>query len=71
PWSLRLLDIDRILADARAARQAGADVVVVSLDWGHPDQDGPDAEQTELARRLTAARTGARPAVDLILGTGA
>ncbi|MFC8712778.1 CapA family protein [Streptomyces sp. NPDC057197] len=71
PWSLRLLDTDRILADARAARQAGADVVVVSLDWGDPDQDGPDAEQTELARRLTAARTGARPAVDLILGTGA
>jgi poly-gamma-glutamate synthesis protein (capsule biosynthesis protein) len=69
PWAVNLIDEDRILADARAARQAGADVVVVSLHWGTEWQDAPDAWQLSLARRLTAARTGGRPDIDLILGT--
>ncbi|MEU6477456.1 CapA family protein [Streptomyces sp. NPDC047017] len=69
PWALRLIDADRVLADARAARQAGADVVVVSLDWGDAWQDTPGPRQLDLARRLTAARTGDRPAIDLIVGT--
>ncbi|GGX75731.1 lipoprotein [Streptomyces anandii JCM 4720] len=71
PWAVRLIDEDRILADARAARQAGADVVVVSLHWGPQWQEAPDEQQVELARRLTAARTGGRPDIDLILGTHA
>ncbi|OSC45555.1 hypothetical protein B5181_43040, partial [Streptomyces sp. 4F] len=50
---------------------AGADVVVVSLHWGTEWQDEPDQDQLTLARSLTAARTGDRPAVDLILGTHA
>ncbi|MEU6405257.1 CapA family protein [Streptomyces sp. NPDC046985] len=69
PWALNPIDADRIVADARAARQAGADVVVVSLDWGRERQDAPDQGQLDLAQRLTAARTGDRPDVDLILGT--
>ncbi|MET7683208.1 CapA family protein [Streptomyces sp. NPDC005423] len=71
PWAVDLIDPARILADARAARRAGADVVVVSLHWGTPWQDGADQRQTDLARQLTAARTRGRPDVDLILGTHA
>ncbi|MFG2126986.1 CapA family protein [Streptomyces sp. NPDC048751] len=71
PWAVNLIDEQRILADARAARQAGADVVVVSLHWGTEWQEEPDALQQSLAQRLTAARVDGRPAVDLILGTHA
>ncbi|MFG2726044.1 CapA family protein [Streptomyces canus] len=71
PWAVNLMDENKILADARAARKAGADVVVVSLHWGTEWQDAPDEQQVALARDLTAARTGGRPDVDLILGTHA
>ncbi|MER6489690.1 MULTISPECIES: CapA family protein [Streptomyces] len=71
PWAVNLMDESKILADARAARKAGADVVVVSLHWGTEWQDAPDEQQKALARDLTAARTGGRPDIDLILGTHA
>ncbi|MGV9455176.1 CapA family protein [Streptomyces sp. NPDC003635] len=71
PWAVNLIDESRILAEARAARRAGADVVVVSLHWGTEWQDEPDERQLTLARSLTAARTGGRPDIDLILGTHA
>ncbi|MFC9947561.1 CapA family protein [Streptomyces pratensis] len=71
PWAVNLIDKDRIVADARAARKAGADVVVVSLHWGTEWQDAPDDVQLGLGRELTASRTGGRPDIDLILGTHA
>ncbi|MEV0692184.1 CapA family protein [Streptomyces sp. NPDC050388] len=71
PWAVGLIGGTRILADARAARKAGADVVVVSLRWGTEWQEAPDGRQIALARSLTAARTGDRPDVDLILGARA
>ncbi|MFF7757768.1 CapA family protein [Streptomyces griseorubiginosus] len=71
PWAVNLMDESKILADARAARKAGANVVVVSLHWGTEWQDAPDEQQKALARDLTAARTGGRPDIDLILGTHA
>ncbi|MEV5440597.1 CapA family protein [Streptomyces sp. NPDC052682] len=71
PWAVNLIDEARILTDARIARRAGADVVVVSVHWGTEWQDAPDEQQLTLARRLTAARTGGRPDIDLILGTHA
>ncbi|MFJ9724009.1 CapA family protein [Streptomyces sp. NPDC101209] len=71
PWAVNLIDPGRIVADARAARQAGADVVVVSLHWGTEWQDEPDRQQLDLARTLTASRTDGRPDIDLILGTHA
>ncbi|MFF6911208.1 CapA family protein [Streptomyces sp. NPDC012466] len=71
PWAVNLIDEARIVADARAARRAGADVVLVSLHWGTEWQDAPDDRQLALARSLTAARTGGRPDIDLILGTHA
>ncbi|MEU3949522.1 CapA family protein [Streptomyces sp. NPDC029526] len=71
PWAVDLIDEDRIVADARAARTAGADVVVVSVHWGTEWQEAPDDRQVTLARSLTAARAGRLPAVDLVLGTHA
>ncbi|MFD7029134.1 CapA family protein [Streptomyces sp. NPDC059917] len=69
PWSVNLIDQQRIVADARAARAAGADVVVLSVHWGTEWQTAPDEQQLELARALTASRTEEGPDLDLILGT--
>ncbi|WP_153812112.1 CapA family protein [Streptomyces sp. SUK 48] len=69
PWALGPIDADRITADARAARKAGADVVVLSLHWGANGDDAPTEDQAALARRLTAAADGRRPDIDLILGS--
>jgi poly-gamma-glutamate capsule biosynthesis protein CapA/YwtB (metallophosphatase superfamily) len=63
PWLVKLIDPGRILADARAARAAGAQFVVVLLHWGQEYQSTPTPFQREVARRLLAA-----PEVDLILG---
>ncbi|GAA5029856.1 CapA family protein [Streptomyces siamensis] len=71
PWAVDLLDRDKIVEDARVARRAGADVVVVSLHWGTEWQDAPDAQQLKLAKQLTASRTDGRADIDLILGTHA
>lgn len=71
PWAVNLMRQDKIVADARAARTAGADVVLVSLHWGTEWQTEPDATQLSLGRALTASRTGGRPDIDLILGTHA
>ncbi|MFF3846958.1 CapA family protein [Streptomyces sp. NPDC002328] len=71
PWIVGRTDENRIIADAKAARRAGADVVVVSLHWGTEWQNAPDQQQTALARALTASRTDGRPDIDLILGTHA
>jgi poly-gamma-glutamate synthesis protein (capsule biosynthesis protein) len=71
PWAVGLIDEGRMIADARAARKAGADVVVVSVHWGTEWQEAPDRQQLDLARRLTASRVGGRPDIDLVLGTHA
>ncbi len=71
PWAVNLIDRDRILADARAARTGGADVVVVSVHWGTEWQDAPNEQQLTLARELAADQGGGRSDVDLVLGTHA
>lgn len=71
PWAVDRLDKDKVIADARAAREAGADVVVFSPHWGTEWEDEPDAKQLHLAKQLTASRTGGRPDIDLIIGTHA
>ncbi|MFH8404030.1 CapA family protein [Streptomyces sp. NPDC018019] len=71
PWSVNVIDTGRIIADARAARRAGADVVVVSPHWGTEYQTAPDAQQLKVAKALTGARTGGRPDIDLVIGTHA
>ncbi|MFG2717952.1 CapA family protein [Streptomyces sp. NPDC048416] len=71
PWAVHLIDQKKIIADARAARAAGADVVVVSLHWGTEWQTEPDEQQLTLGKALTASKTNGRPDIDLILGTHA
>jgi poly-gamma-glutamate synthesis protein (capsule biosynthesis protein) len=71
PWAVNLIDKDRILADARAARKAGADIVVVSIHWGTEWQDEPNEQQLTLARELTDGQQPGAPDVDLVLGTHA
>ena len=53
-----------ILADAKAAKAAGADVVVISFHWGAEYNSAPTKDQTSMAKALLAS-----PYVDLILGT--
>ena len=63
PWMGNLLDVNAILADARAAREAGAQIVIASLHWGNEDQSAPTPFQRQTARRLLSD-----PAIDLIVG---
>ncbi|MGW1766569.1 CapA family protein [Streptomyces sp. NPDC002073] len=69
PWAVNLIDPKKITADARAARRAGAEVVLVSVHWGTEWQTAPDEQQRELAQALTASRTGGLPDIDLVIGT--
>ncbi|MFE6847405.1 CapA family protein [Streptomyces sp. NPDC057686] len=71
PWAVNLMEKDKIIADARAARKAGADVVLVSVHWGTEWQTEPDEKQLGLGKALTASQTGGRPDIDMILGTHA
>ncbi|CAB4921054.1 unannotated protein [freshwater metagenome] len=56
PWSVAWANPAEILSDARRARRAGADAVVVNLHWGDEYATQPSAFQVALARRLTASR---------------
>ena len=66
PWLVNLISPQRILADARAAKRAGAEFVAVSLHWGQQYQVAPTAGQRALARTLLAS-----PDVDLLIGSHA
>ncbi|ROQ35901.1 poly-gamma-glutamate synthesis protein (capsule biosynthesis protein) [Streptomyces sp. PanSC19] len=70
-WAVNTLDEKKVIADARAARAAGADVVVASVHWGTEWQTAPDERQLSLGRALTASRSGGRPDLDLVIGTHA
>ncbi len=63
PWMVPHLDVDRVVADARAARAAGAEFVVVSVHWGEEYRADPTDRQRSAGRRLLAS-----PEVDLVLG---
>ncbi|WP_121256882.1 CapA family protein [Nocardioides ferulae] len=62
-WSVSLWDAENLLAQARAARDAGADVVVVALHGGTEYDHLPNADQVALVDRLTRS-----PDVDLVVG---
>ncbi len=53
PWSVNLVDVPRVLRDARRARAAGADAVLVALHWGDEYSHAPSAYQRDVAERLT------------------
>lgn len=63
PWSVNLIDPERIVADARRARRAGADAVLVALHWGTEYVTEPTPDQRRLAEQLTRSR-----AITLVYG---
>lgn len=63
PWAVNQIDVDRIHAAAHAARQAGADLVIVSLHWGTEYDDEPSTYQRDVAARLLPS-----PDIDLVVG---
>lgn len=63
PWLVNDLRADAVLDEARRARAAGAQIVIVSLHWGTEYQHRPNSGQVSLARQLLAS-----PDLDLILG---
>jgi len=63
PWAANLIDADAIRAEARRAREAGAEIVILSMHWGTEYQHEPNADQVDLARELLAS-----PDIDLIVG---
>ena len=62
-WMVPHLDVDRVIAEAAAARGDGAEFVVVSVHWGEEYRADPTDGQRSAAERLLAA-----PEVDLVLG---
>ncbi|WP_158602169.1 CapA family protein [Cohnella endophytica] len=62
-YAINLIDVDVIRDDIARMKQAGADVVTVSLHFGIEYQRLPNADQTTLARELV--KSGA----DIILGS--
>jgi poly-gamma-glutamate synthesis protein (capsule biosynthesis protein) len=63
PFAANQIDVNRIHADATRARQAGAQLVVVSLHWGTEYRHDPDAFQ-----RQTAADLLPWPDIDVVVG---
>ena len=63
PWAVNQIDPGRIRSDARAARTAGADLVVVSLHWGTEYRSAPDAYQREVATAILPSLD-----IDLVIG---
>src|SRR5262249_6148995 len=62
-WIANLIDPTAIIAEARRARAAGAQIVIVSMHWGTEYDFGANADQKRWALQLLAA-----PEIDLILG---
>ncbi len=63
PYAVNQIDQSRILADAKRARAAGAQFIVVSLHWGNEYVPAPNAQQLALAPALTSS-----PDIDLVVG---
>lgn len=63
PWAANMIDEEAILAEARRARAAGAEIVVLSLHWGTEYQVEADPGQVGLAQSLLAGDE-----IDLIVG---
>jgi poly-gamma-glutamate synthesis protein (capsule biosynthesis protein) len=60
---VKLIDPDTIAQDARSSREAGADIVVVSLHWGTDFTAEATTAQVELAQQLSQV-----PEISLVLG---
>jgi poly-gamma-glutamate capsule biosynthesis protein CapA/YwtB (metallophosphatase superfamily) len=62
-WRSALIDPERIVADARRARDLGAQAVIVSLHWGAEGVHAPSPYQRDVAARITAPGV-----IDLVVG---
>jgi poly-gamma-glutamate synthesis protein (capsule biosynthesis protein) len=72
PWSLNEYSPSNpkagakaIIADARKARDKGADAVIVQIHWGDENSPRPNASQIAVAKKLTAAKV-----VTVVVGQG-
>ncbi|MGA1515956.1 MAG: CIA30 family protein [Ilumatobacteraceae bacterium] len=63
PWRSALIEPDRVIADARQARELGAEFVVISLHWGAEKVSAVTRQQRDWASEITASGQ-----VDLIVG---
>jgi sugar phosphate isomerase/epimerase len=63
PWLANRIDVDAVIAAAKAAKAAGADVVIASLHWGLEYQHEITAAQRDQAKKLLADDS-----IDLIVG---
>ncbi|MER5357794.1 CapA family protein [Streptomyces sp. NPDC002785] len=63
PWLVNQNSFDKIAAAEKAARKAGAEVVILSIHWGQEHHPDPSNGQLKLARRL-ARETG----INLVIG---
>lgn len=66
PWLVDVTDVEQILTQARAAREAGANLVVLSIQWGNEYDRNPTSEQVRIAEELTQSGE-----IDLIAGNHA
>lgn len=62
PHLVNLIDKDLIEKDIKAAREAGAEIISVSMHWGNEYQNLPTDEQKDLAKFLE------EQGVDILLG---
>jgi poly-gamma-glutamate synthesis protein (capsule biosynthesis protein) len=63
PWAVSLLDTADLLAQAKRAKEAGADIVLAEIHGGDEYVVRPSRQQVDLATALTAS-----PYVDLVFG---
>ncbi|MGO1316149.1 MAG: CapA family protein [Cellulomonadaceae bacterium] len=63
PWSVQLIDTDQLAAQARAARAAGADIVLASIHDGQEYLTTPTADQVRVAEALAASGE-----IDMVIG---
>lgn len=63
PWSVNLIDVGKIRAQAALARAEGAEIVLAALHWGNEYQHSPSDYQTELADKITKLAD-----IDLVYG---
>lgn len=62
-WAVNPIDPAAIKAAARKAREAKAEIVILSLHWGTENKHIPSAEQERWAKEVLAG-----PEIDLVLG---
>jgi len=62
-WSVPLIDVDKMLRDARRARDTGAEIVLVALHVGTEYMTAPNEQQLEVVDALTRS-----PDIDLVYG---